>query len=116
MEEMKIKSGQTVYVTGEFRASKEPVEAKIEKVGNKYFTLEGYYRDKFFIDTLTQANESNYKKKVYLTLQEIFDKNETEQLESKLYSKFRVYSGFGLSLDQLRRIVSIINEEEIKTL
>jgi len=78
------------------------------KVGRKYFELDGYYRCKFEIDTMIQSNETNYRDKCYLTLQEILDEKEQSKLSSEVRLFFSGYGKVNLTLEQLRKINEII--------
>lgn len=76
---MKIEVGQTVYVEGIQRRTQTVNlrKAIVSKVGRKYFELDGYYRDRFNIDTLLHdggdyspsykvwLNESDYSNHIH---------------------------------------------------
>jgi hypothetical protein len=44
--------GQTVYLNPYDRGNREVQEGIISKIGKKYFEIEGFHRDRFFIDTM----------------------------------------------------------------
>lgn len=109
----KIQIGQTVYLEpgiNKSRYNKDIIETTVTKVGNKYFQLENNSRKKYEIDTLKEVSEYCADYYVYLTRQEIEDKNEREKLTSYLRQMFGAYGRVDLTLDQLRRIKKITEE------
>ena len=114
----KLKVGQKVFVMrigNAARGLKEPkiTEEIISVVGNKYFKLEGFRRERFNIETMLNDGKgyiSNYA--VYLTMQEIQDENEYCDLQKKMMTYFDHYSSYKPTLDQLRRINSIVEENK----
>lgn len=104
--------GQTVWVTGGFGSRSEGATADvISKIGNKYFYLTGN-PSKFDLRTLLSVGDSNYPYRVWLTIEEYKDSLELKELTAKLRSEFQRYS-YPFTLDQLRRINAIIEEENI---
>lgn len=109
-KEKKVFVGQKVWHLG-FR-SIAPEETTITKVGLKYFEIDKS-RGKYDLESLRQVSESsNYAGQVYLTLQEILDKKEKEELESKLKKAFSSFHKLPFTVDQMRRLVAIIEETE----
>lgn len=109
---VKIEVGQTVWVVKKSYNGKpnEPTEAKVSKVGRKYFELEGVIRSKFDINTMVEANEFNYKSHCYLTLQEILDEREFNVLTQKMRSFFTGYGKINISLETLRKIDELLTK------
>lgn len=96
----------------------EIVEKNILKIGKKYFYvgLEGEKVDKhtfkFHINGLKHENNgysANWQ--LYFDQQQILDEKESYALVKEVRLKFDIYSKVDLTLDQLRRIVAIINEK-----
>ncbi len=108
---MKLTTNQKLWIIPKSynRVSAEPKEVTVDKVGNKYFTLKEYCRDKFNIDNLREENKGNYKIQCYLTLQEILDEKEKAKLTSDIKAFFYKHC-WELSIDELRQIDSIIKK------
>ena len=91
------------------------VEAEVIKVGRKYFTvaLFGTYRHEyqFCIEGLKQNTNYSADYYVYLDKQELLDKQETDQLTGKMRGIFSFTSNHKLTLEQLRRIDAIIENQ-----
>ena len=105
-----LKVGQKVFVKP-FKGDLEDVkEYEIEKVGTKYFYLQGFMFVKFSIDEMEDASKNSSEFKVYLTRQEIEDELELDVLTRKLRGLFGYYPKFKFTLDQLRRIDTIVSE------
>jgi hypothetical protein len=87
-------------------------EDEVVKIGSKYFYLGNCRENKFSIQTLKAIDNvcSNYR--VYLSMQDIYDEHEFNELHNLIRKFFDVYNGLPLSLDQLRRIKAIIDEEQ----
>jgi len=103
----KIKPGQVLYTY-----SLEPVT--VEKVGRKYFYVEGGWQYKgrgFEIETLKYTNQmySQDNIQLYLTQQEILCQKEFFQRLQKIKHSFSHYSRQKFSLDQLRQVCFILN-------
>ncbi len=115
----KIEVGQILWVrrSNHYRTKTEPFAVKVSKVGNKYFEVESdlYYKAKFDLSNLQLVNETNYVDQLYFTLQEILDENESIQLASKFRQFFGAYGKLNLTLGQLRKIQSIIEEPKQTT-
>ena len=110
---MKIQVGQKVYlkpIGNKVRISQNIRESEIEKIGKKYFYLKGFNREKFSMEDM--MNVSNYVSdwKVYLSIQEIEYEKEYNQLFENIRKTFDHWSGVNFTLDQLRRIKEIIDE------
>lgn len=88
-------------------------EAEIIKVGRKYFTVKrDYWEIKYDISSLKEVTNYCSDWKFYFSKEEVLEEMEIDKLESDIRSKFSRY-GFNcskLSLEQLRRIMDIINE------
>ncbi|WP_081390270.1 beta barrel domain-containing protein [Paenibacillus odorifer] len=115
-----MKTGDTVYlkaIGNEGRRHKEVhvVEYKIGKIGRKYFEVykEDYesYTIKFRIESNRQHTDYSPDWELYFSMQEVLDKEESERLSRKLGEKFGSYGRVDLTLDQLRRISQIVNEQ-----
>lgn len=120
-----FKVGQTIYLKkvgnvasgiDENSIEDHILEEKVLKIGNKYIYLEGarFDRMKFGIghhDIIMDISEysSNYYY-LYLTKQEIYDELEFNNLESKIKEYFSFGSTEGLALNQLKRIIDIMEE------
>lgn len=105
---MNVKAGQKVFVrtVGNYaRNGEEVTEETVSKVGNKYFYLEGFYREKFSKETGVEESKFLANYRAYETMQEILDENERRHILKSLPDLDRI----GLSLRQLRAIKDIIN-------
>jgi hypothetical protein len=102
-----MKVGQKVYLYGGFRFGKELTETVITEIGRKYFKVESP-PERFYIDTL-QHDGGQYisRYRAFLSKQDFDDYIEHGQLANKLRSK----QFDSLSLEQLRQIHKIINNE-----
>jgi len=113
-ENKPIEIGQILYrEIGRRNQPYEIKEVKVEKIGKKYFYLEGF-DSRYPIDKLTLE----YKDKVYSggfqlyrDKQDILDKNEKQKLLSKLQQYFSWTNSLASksTLDQLRQVVNILN-------
>jgi ribosome-associated translation inhibitor RaiA len=112
-EKMQIQVGQTVYLEPVSDArSKEIIETKVVKIGRKYFKVENK-RSKFDIGEMRDISDYGYGSnwKVYLSKQEIEDKNE----KNSIYRSMRELFSYGcndLSLEQLRQMQKIATQFE----
>jgi len=90
-----MKAGDTVFVVpvgpNNTRYMKGSIldniqEKTIEKVGNRYFYIKGWVREKFSLETMQDV--SNYCKdwKVYINKQQIYDEAEFNTLYSNIKS------------------------------
>jgi hypothetical protein len=77
----------------------------VHKDGNKSWTI------KFRLDGLRQHTDYSPDWKLYFSMQEILDEEEFKKLSGKLRVKFGQYGKIDLTLDQLRRISQIVNEQ-----
>ena len=106
-----IKKGQTLYYKPDsFDRNQEIRPVKVQKVGRKYFYIEGFNWSKFEKATMKEINEANSKGKCYVSLAEI-------ELEKTIKTKLSEISNFfsspatkNLSLEQIDKIIKIINE------
>ena len=119
MQQKKIQVGDTLYANPEgFNISRyrtEPMEVTVQKVGSKYFTVHSaesphvFRQKRFHIDTLREASEEySGEWQIYVSLQEIKNKDESAALNRHLEDFFRKKNK--LSLSQLRRVVAILEE------
>lgn len=116
MEELKV--GLTVWLkpcrNNTRYGINELREYKIKKIARKYFEVwkndEENSIVKFNIEDYIQATDYTPIWKFYLSKQDILDEQETIQLIIKIRNKFVNYGRVTLSLDQLRRIDTIIDE------
>ena len=104
----KLKVGQELVVTYHgYRTWPKVQTAKISKVGNKFFYLEGnYVKDyKFDLKTLSNVRENggNYVFQCYLSQQELNDKEEHQRLVKNITPHIS-----RLSLEELRTIHALI--------
>ena len=110
--------GQTVWIKPTSSNSRRGKfyleESKVVKVGKQYFYVEisGYFAPlKFSLDNWVQDNGKYTADWVaYERLQQINDEKEAEQLLSSIVASFRMYNA-KFSLDQLRRIKQILDEQ-----
>lgn len=116
MNKSDFKVGQIVYGkpgVNESRRNKEILEGTIEKVGNKYIDVKFGYREfKYYIEDLKQKTEYTTDFYLYLNKQEIQDEEESSLLTKDIKRKFDGWGKIDLSLDQLRRIKAIIDENK----
>ena len=104
---MQIQVGQTVYLepTGNAcRYSKDIIKTKVKKVGRKYFEVENM-RSKFDLEKMCEVSNWCSDWTVYLSRQEIEDKNEKESINKAMRELFGRHNK--LSLEQLRQIQKI---------
>lgn len=103
--------GQKLYLvpsTLDCAKNREPKEVTISKVGQKYFYLQEYQRNKYDIETLQEVNNFNYKGQCYFTLQEILNLREINSLYRKIREYFSGYREKEISLENLRKINELI--------
>lgn len=119
-----MKVGDTVYLLPDGNMTRRMTgslienikEAKIEKVGKKLITVSlGYGEIKFRLDNKHKggyAENTNYSCDYYMyeSKQDILDMLEHDDLKNKISTNFSNYSRIDFSLDQLRRIMAIIEE------
>lgn len=117
MERKDFEIGQTVYIEPvcyTTRYGTDIIETKISKIERKYIETEEFGdRHKFNISDGTDENRGygGYGYLLYLTRQEMDDKNERQELLRNLQ---RDWYHLNLTLDQLRRIKAIIEEDKEK--
>lgn len=116
---MKLKVGMTVYlkaVGNNARRNKEVhiVEETVVKVGRKYFQVgDGHRPWKFLIEDLTQETGGYVADwELYFSRQDILDEEEARKLCSSIQTAFIGYGKPKQSLDQLRRIKAILDEDK----
>ncbi len=115
-----IKVGSTVYLKPINNAArygrKDILEKVVLKKGRKYFyvgnTGETEIRRmfKFSLEDMTEVTEYSPDWELYLSKQDIIDKEEKKKLIFNIRSVFDRWSSVDLTLDQLRRIHAIISE------
>ncbi|WP_444559018.1 beta barrel domain-containing protein [Bacillus stercoris] len=115
-----IKVGSTVYLKPINNAArygrKDILEKVVLKKGRKYFyvgnTVETETRRmfKFSLEDMREVTEYSPDWELYLSKQEIIDKEEKKKLMSDIRSVFDRWSTADLTLDQLRRVHEIISE------
>lgn len=105
--------GQQVYVKpigNRGRYSSKVTTSTVNKIGKKYFYLDGYRRVKFSLDTMTEVSDYTPNYKVYESLETIEGEIEYVQKLSSIKQYFSVYGSTNLTIDQIRLIYNIINE------
>lgn len=129
----KLQVGQEIWVKVEEmsnasrRLDKENIEewiykGEVVKIGRKYITvkfkndrMDYYHEDKFNIEDdykqVWTSGGANYK--LYLTKQDITNEIESNELYYKIKLKFEGYINKEFTLNQLRKIVSIIESVEV---
>jgi hypothetical protein len=111
----KLEVGQSVWVTGGFRA--RPIEeAKIVSIGKKYFhtkTVHSGIEIKFSIEFAKSVEDSNYPFYVWLKEQDYYDKVEREKLYDEIRKSFS-YTYIRFTLEQLRQVAKILEIENKK--
>jgi len=89
-------------------------EYEIVKIGRKFFEVNNnpnYKPLKFLIENKKQEMGGYVPDwELYFSEQEILDEIEFNRLFGKIESRFNVYGKVNLTLDQLRRIIKIIEE------
>lgn len=108
----KLKVGMNVWIktTGnKARYGTEVYEAKVTKVGNKYFYLSGLECDKFDFEFGVEKTDYCKNYKVYLTKQEISDEEEFYKLRNKIRKAFGSLTYKEFTLEQLRDINKIVD-------
>ena len=112
--------GDTVYlkpINNQMRRSSEIMEREVKRVGRKYFYVAEskgpfHMEIKINIETM-QEDQGGYSGdwQAYYSLQEIEDEKEQHHLSCVLRDLFGGWSRNGLTLDQLRRIKAITEED-----
>ncbi|WP_252500843.1 beta barrel domain-containing protein [Bacillus subtilis] len=115
-----IKVGSTVYLKPINNAArygrKDILEKVVLKKGRKYFYVgntgetETKRMFKFSLEDMKEVTEYSPDWELYLSKQEIIDKEEKKKLMSDIRSVFDRWSTADLTLDQLRRVHEIISE------
>lgn len=95
---------------------KEVLEKTVLKKGRKYFYVgntgetESRRMIKFSLESMIQVTDYSADWELYLSTQEILDKEEKQKLMFDIRSAFDRWSSVDLTLDQLRRVHAIISE------
>lgn len=114
-----MKTGDKVFLKAVGNKARNRKETYVEeyvvgKIGKKYFEVNnasnGNHSIKFRLDGLRQHTDYEPDWALYFSMQEILDEEESERLNRKIREKFS-YGKIDLTLDQLRRISQIINEQ-----
>ncbi len=115
-----IKVGSTVYLKPINNAArygrKDILEKVVLKKGRKYFYVgntgetETRRMFKFSLEDMREVTEYSPDWELYLSKQEIIDKEEKKKLMFDIRSVFDRWSTADLTLDQLRRVHEIISE------
>jgi hypothetical protein len=103
----KLKPGQKLYR----EIGNQIFECEVEFIGNKYFYIKGlsHNRHRFFIETLRRdPDHTGGSYLLYISKQEIIDEKEKNNLANKI----KLITFLALSLDQLQRIKTIIEESK----
>jgi hypothetical protein len=107
----KLKVGQKLYLEKDGKI----IKVEIDKVGRKYFTLKDDYSwRRLEIENLfwCDPHYGSDRIQLYLSKQEILDNNEWSEVFNMLHNFFdRYVSPNEITLDQLKRIVSIIEKK-----
>lgn len=112
-----LQPGQKVYVKkiGNAARNRKPedlvTEEIVEKVGKKYFYLKDYYREKFSIEEMRDISEYSSNCAVYESKKEIEEEDEYFTKVGAIRAVFMRYGSYPLSLEAVRRIYSIIEED-----
>jgi hypothetical protein len=112
---MNVKAGQKVYLEplGNLaRRSSQIVQAVVDSVGRKYFTVKLYNTEyKFYLDSgVHHAGDYQPSYKAYESLQEIEDKRLANDIHSKIKKEFGGFKAH-LPLSDLKQIADILNLE-----
>lgn len=108
--------GQTVVVCGE-HGRRDVRRATVEAVGRKYVTISGGWGTKFYInhaedDCLTEQNRYGAPASLFPSERAYAERVEQEELKKYVRKACDWPYNNKLSLDQLRRIAVIIQENE----
>lgn len=112
---LKIQGNSERYYKGE-PIEKKIRECEIVKIGRKYFTVltKTGQSIQFEIDTLDEKTQTLSDWKFYFEKQDILDEEEYKNLEIsiRMYFSNCIFSKSKLSLEKLRKISAIIEEQE----
>ena len=102
--------GNSIYYNGKNGIMSEP----ITKVGRKYFYTEPskYRTTKWSLDSLEEVSDYGGRRGCHLSCKSLEDSNESEEISKELHKIFDWYARNNLTIDQLRRIKSIIGEDK----
>lgn len=113
----KLKQGMTVFVlniNNAARWSEQKLdETRILSVGRKFFVLDEYQKERFFIDTLISDGcgySPNYK--VYLSKYDYDNEIECNRINKKIEERFR-YGKSDLDIKKLKEIENIIDKKDV---
>jgi hypothetical protein len=114
-----IKKDQTVWVQRKDYLNKPepPYEAIVKSVGRKYLEAQRVFDEatqyaypvKFDLETLREATESNYKDRLWLSIEDYQREVEFNRLSEKVRIGFSIYGVQKLSLEKLRQISEILD-------
>lgn len=119
---VKIEKGQTVYLkaVGNNARDREDIyyaEAEITKVGRKYIAVKHNWSEYQFEINNSYREKTIYSPswELYFSVQDIYDEEERVKLFRELNLEFNYIGGSAkdCSLDQLKRIKSILDESEV---
>lgn len=111
-----FKKGQVVYLKSEDISNLNKIyEGVIDSVGRKFLTVSVKgIQFKFYKDTLGQVTNYAQDYSLYISKEKLLNEIESKEILNDLRLKLGLssYSESELSLEQLRRIKSIINEND----
>jgi len=103
---MAIKVGDIVF---QGKDSISIVELRVEKVGRKFFYLQR--GSKYDLETMTRVADWGEKPTCYTTRKALLEVFERNDLRNTFQDVFGGYGSLPYSLDQMRRIKTIIDEK-----
>lgn len=110
-----LRVGQRVWLQVHHRNKEDSIKGCfIRKIGRKYFYLDiaGECNNKYSLETLTSEDVYGRKIAVYLDPQDFYNKSLKAKLWVHILSKIKgYYCPEDITLDQLKRINAILNEE-----
>jgi len=108
MRKHEIKVGQVLYHNTKIAIR----ERKVTKVGSKYFYCDNDSKQPFNKESLQYTSEyTMHNIQLYLSKQDLADKNEYDKLMGKIRMFFGQYKPLNLTLGQLRAIDIITSSE-----
>jgi hypothetical protein len=106
--------GQTVYLAKTNRSTRNTTieEGVLKAIGRKYYTVTVHYCDyRFHRENLEHKSMYAPEYKLFFTMQDFQDEHERQALSEIIREVIGKYGTADLTLGQLRRIKSIIDEE-----
>ena len=100
-----MKVGDTVY---KIIGGATVAQCSVMKVGRKYFYLGG---NKYRLDDMMQVTPSGDQEQLYVSEQEAQDLVDTYIMSGRLRTVLGYYGAPNCSIDQLRRMCTILDEE-----